>query len=119
MSQKEEPLVPLEYPEIDFNFLENQEVTEHIVLGVKEDCFNSLLDELEFQFKHVANKLRLLVGHAEFELAIQQYVIDDRGGRQGFPKETMSLLLKLSALHTKKHGHFFESTDKWYSNIRI
>lgn len=72
MSHKEDPPVPLEYPDIDFNFIENRKVTEHIILGVKEDCFDSLLDELEIQFKHVADKLRLLVGHAEFELALQQ-----------------------------------------------
>ena len=119
MLQNEESPVPLEYPEIDFNFTDNQKVTEHIVLGVKEDCFDSLLDELEFQFKHVADKLRLLVGYAEFETAIQQHVVDDRGRRQGFPKETMSLLLKLSALHTKKYGHFTEPTDMWYNNIWV
>ena len=113
--EHEETPKPLEWPSIDVNFEENQEVTEHIHLGIKPDCFDSLLDELEFEYKHVADKLRLLIGHPEFETAINSYVVDDRGGRQGFPKKTMSLLLKLSTLHTKQHGHLTIHTDQWYN----
>ena len=119
MTQSSRNTKPLEWPEIDFNFQENQEIMEHITMGVKEDSFESLLDELEFQFKHVASSLKLLVGYPEFEIAIQKYIVDDRGGRQGFPKETMSLLLKLSGLHTKKYGHFFQATDKWCSTVVV
>ena len=73
MSQNEIPSEPLIYPEIDFNFEEKQEVTEHIHLGIKVDSFDSLLDELELEYKHVADRLRLLVGHPEFEIAISKY----------------------------------------------
>ena len=113
------PQEVLTWPEINFEFDQGQEKIEHFSFRLKEDCFNSLLDELEFEFKHVSDSLRLLIGHPEFEIVIQKLIIDDRGDRQGFPMKTMSLLLKLSKLHTEKYGHFFKSTDKWYSSILI
>ena len=45
MSQNEIPSEPLIYPEIDFNFEEKQKVTEHIHIGIKVDCFDSLLGQ--------------------------------------------------------------------------
>ena len=84
-------------------------------MKLDEKCFDSLLDELEFEFKHVADRLKLLVSHVEFETAINKLVVDDRGGRQGFPPKTMALLLKLSKLHTEKFGHLSPQTDPWHN----
>ena len=88
---------------------------EHVDLRLDERCFESLLDELEFEFKRIADNHRLLVGHTEFEIAINKLIVDDRGGRQGFPPKTMSLLLKLSKLHTEKFGHLLPQTDPWHN----
>ena len=84
-------------------------------MKVDESCFESILGEIEMDFKHVADKLKLLIGHAEFEMAISKIIVDDRGSRQGFPPRMMAMLLKLSKLHTKRYGHLSPQTDPWHN----
>lgn len=64
------------------------------------------LDLIGLRFRRVADRLTLMLGTAEFELAMRELVVDDRGGRQGFPPRVLKELLTLSNLHDKRYGHF-------------
>lgn len=102
------------WPEIIHNFDEISQETVTINMGMNHNCFESLLEEIELDFPRVAGNLKLLVGHLEFEIAISKLIFDDRGDRQGFPKHIMTILLKLSNLHTRKYGHLQVTNDPWH-----
>ena len=89
-------------------------------MKVNPECLESLLEEVGFDFPHVVPKLKLLIGHPEFEMGINKLIVDDRGGRQGFPPRIMSLLLKLSKLHTEKYGHMAGNvSDPYYDATAV
>lgn len=115
----DEEIKSLEWPEIDFNFDQQPSNIIHVDMKVDEKSIDALLDEIELEFPHVANRLSLLIGHAEFELAMSKYIVSDRPNRQGFPKHIMVCLLKLSELHTRQYGHLSndineKSPDHWW-----
>lgn len=113
-----ELLPVISWPEIDHDFDAEKDDIEHIDMRVDHHCFDSLLNEVDFDFPHVAPKLRLLIGHEEFEVAVSKLIIDERGGRQGFPPHIVNLLLKLSKLHTSRFGHLQVSHDPWYNGVK-
>ena len=120
METDSEEVKPLEWPEIDFNFDQRPSNITHIDMKVDEKSIDALLDEIELEYPHVANRLSLLVGHPEFEIAMSNYIVSDRPNRQGFPKHIMVCLLKLSKLHTKQYGYLVNSyrgkpTDHWWN----
>lgn len=63
-----------------------------------------LLDELEIPFKRISDKLRLLVGTDEFNKEVSNLLIDNRGGRKGFPTGVVVILLSLSLRHDDEYG---------------
>lgn len=120
MDNVEEEIKSLEWPEIDFNFDQKPSNIIHVDMKIDEKSIDALLDEIELEFPHVANRLSLLMGHPEFEIAMSNYIVSDRPNRQGFPKHIMTCLLKLSKLHTKTYGHLTNKVidkypDKWWN----
>ena len=63
-------------------------------------------DLISLRFARIADNLTLMLGTAEFEHAMSKLVVDDRGGRQGFPPRVLKELLTLSNLHTARYRHF-------------
>ena len=60
---------------------------------------------ISLRFERISTKLQLLLGAPEFEIEMRKLVVDDRGNRAGFPKQVLTELLRLSALHTERYGH--------------
>ena len=106
---------PLVWPELIPHSEEETPEVIHIDISLDHRSFDALLTEIHMEFPHIADNLELLIGHPEFEVAIGKLIVDERGGRQGFPKHIMAALLKLSDLHTKEHGHMSLASDPWHS----
>lgn len=119
-SETDEEKLPLIWPEL--HTIEeipiNEPVIERIELKLNEQCIDSLLSEIELEFPHVAERLSLLLGTKEFEMALSQYIIDHRGNRTGFPKHTMNCLLKLHNCHIEKYGILMPEETHGMYNLR-
>lgn len=62
------------------------------------------LSEIENRFPHLARNITLRWGCPAFVAYIYKLIVDDRGGRQGFPTEVLDEILFLHHLHVTKHG---------------
>lgn len=75
-----------------------------------------MIEELSIireRFPHVANKIELFWGHPEIDLVFEDLIYDKRGGRQGFPPEVMSAIMRLF----KKNGEETKKPhDVWLLN---
>jgi hypothetical protein len=58
-----------------------------------------MLSEIEKQFPRIARSITLLWGYPEFLQYVDKLCLDDRGDRQGFPREVVEELLFLHSLH--------------------
>lgn len=63
---------------------------------------------LEDQFPNLLKRLTVMWGEPEALALLQKLIVDERGGRQGFPFDVMSELLTLSGIAEAK-----AETDKW------
>jgi len=63
---------------------------------------------LEEQFPNLLQRVTVMWGEPEALAFLQKLIVDERGGRQGFPFEVMSELLVLSGIAEAK-----ANTDKW------
>ena len=54
-----------------------------------------MLSEIEKQFPRIARSITLLWGYPEFLQYVDKLCLDDRGDRQGFPREVVEELLFL------------------------
>ncbi len=106
-------MINLNWPKI-IPHTEEVEEAECIEINFEATTIEALLHEIEFDFPHITKKLSLLVGHKEFELEMQNLLIDTRGKRQGFPKKTLEDLVKLSNAHAIKYGKFISNTGNYY-----
>lgn len=107
---------PLVWPTLNFEVEEDKHI-EHIHLKLDESSIEQLLFEIELEYPHVAKKLELLLGYPEFEIEMQQLIVNQREGRQGFAKSILSHLLKLSNLHYEKYGMLNDhKIDIWNLN---
>ena len=93
------------------------DVIDIMPIATQKNTLEDALHELEFLNKRLAGKLELLVGFPEFELEMQKLIVDDRGTRQGFPKETFQLLLLIRSLHEERFGLMMIEHDKWKLNL--
>ena len=64
-------------------------------------------------FDRIAKAIATLWGDKACDEYLDKLVMDDRGNRQGFPKEVLSALMKLSVTHHQKFAH--KSNDIWTS----
>ncbi len=62
-----------------------------------------ILSEVEKKFPHVARNITLMWGCPEFVDYINKLIVDDRGGRQGFPTEVLDEMLFLHRLHMTRY----------------
>ncbi len=60
------------------------------------------ISELEKQYPHIAKQLCAYWGDDIFENYANKLIIDERGDRQGFPREVIEEVLFLYQLHLKK-----------------
>lgn len=60
---------------------------------------------VELLFPHIAKQVVMHWGNREFEKFASGLIIDDRGDRRGLPKEVLSELLFLYALHLDMFGY--------------
>lgn len=67
---------------------------------------DELLLDLDVTFKRISDNLRLLKGSKEFNDEISCLLIDNRGGRKGFPTGVVVILLSLSLRHDDEYGTF-------------
>lgn len=109
---------PLIWPTLFHDFEEPKEVIEHIELKTDIESIDELLFEIEFRHPHISSKLKLLLGHPEFEIEIRNLIVAEREGRAGFDKNILSNLLKLSKLHTEKYGHLSNKPECVWSKNR-
>jgi hypothetical protein len=71
--------------------------------------------ELEKQFPRIARNITLLWGFPEFTQFMNKLYIDERGNRQGFPKEVMEELMLLHSIHVANQGSpLFARNDYFY-----
>lgn len=108
---------PLIWPILFEDFDEPKEVVEHIELKTNTETIDDILFEIEFRHPHISNKLKLLLGHPEFEIEIRKLIIAERENRAGFDKTIFSLILKLYELHHEKYGLLSPvNSDIWELN---
>jgi hypothetical protein len=63
---------------------------------------------LEEQFPNLLQRVTVMWGEPEAHAFLQKLIVDERGGRQGFPFDVMSELLVLSGIAEAR-----ARTDKW------
>ena len=108
---------PLIWPTLFHDFEEPKEVIEHIELKTDVESIDALLFEIEFRHPHISSKLKLLLGHPEFEIEIRNLIVAEREGRAGFDKNILSYLLKLYHLHHEEYGFLSPvNIDLWELN---
>ena len=106
---------------MDFPKLFDDEMIDELLankdnsLAPRIRTLEELLSELSVSFSRIAKRLTLLVGTSEFDVELTKLIIDDRGGRQGFPPGVLGILLQLSLRHTEKYGNLSTETDTWNS----
>jgi hypothetical protein len=106
---------------MDFPKLFDDEMIDELLankdnsLAPRIRTLEELLSELSVSFSRIAKRLTLLVGTSEFDVELTKLIIDDRGGRQGFPPDVLGILLQLSLRHTEKYGKLNPETDTWNS----
>jgi hypothetical protein len=61
--------------------------------------------DVELLFPRIAKQVVTCWGHREFENFAADLIIDDRGDRRGLPKEVLSEILFLYALHMELFGY--------------
>ena len=61
--------------------------------------------DVELLFPRIAKQVVTCWGHHEFEKFAADLIIDDRGDRRGLPKEVLSEILFLYALHMELFGY--------------
>ncbi len=69
---------------------------------VKTNSNPDEMSEIEKQYPHIAKQLCEYWGEGVFENYANKLIIDERGDRQGLPREVIEELLFLYQLHLKK-----------------
>ena len=67
---------------------------------------------LKTKFPRIHQNVVNLWGRADGETFLDNLIMDDRGGRQGFPQDAMAALLLLQRIHFQKFGTF-KKVDPW------
>lgn len=95
----------LTWPTLNHDFDEPTVDIEHIEITANIDTMDELLFEIEIIHPHVSKKLKLLIGHPEFELEMKRLIMGDRENREGFSQFVIDHLLKIYEIHIEKYGH--------------
>lgn len=65
------------------------------------------------QFPHILNRLSLIWGSTAAETYFESLLIDERGGRQGFPFEVLMEIDALAEFHRRTYPTPTVATDPW------
>jgi hypothetical protein len=68
---------------------------------------------LEAKYPRIAATVRGLWGKPELDRYLDRLLIDERGGRQGFPPEILEALLALSRQHGERFGFAPPAVEDW------
>ena len=71
---------------------------------------------IERSFPRIAAVIRALWGHGTLDDYFAKLVVDDRGGREGFPPEVMEAILEVALLHSQRF-HFSQSMRPWEADV--
>jgi len=74
--------------------------------------FDEAIATMKMSFPRIHEKLVALWGTPQGEVFLDGLIVDDRGGRQGFPRDAMGALLFLQRVHFQKFGTF-KKVDPW------
>ena len=73
---------------------------------------------IERNFPRIAQSIELLWGNRELDEYLKNLILADRAGREGFPAETLTALLKLHNQHVAQFA--FPSADEgWAGGPRV
>lgn len=53
------------------------------------------------QFPRIGEKISLMWGYVELQNYLSTIILDERGGRQGFPKPVLAALMEIHKRHAK------------------
>ena len=74
--------------------------------------FDESIAVLKNNFPRIHQNIVSMWGRPEGEEFLDNLIMDDRGGRQGFPQDVMGALLLLQRVHFQKFGTF-KKVDPW------
>ena len=74
--------------------------------------FDESIAVLKSNFPRIHQNIVSMWGRPEGEEFLDNLIMDDRGGRQGFPQDVMGALLLLQRVHFQKFGTF-KKVDPW------
>jgi hypothetical protein len=79
------------------------------------DSVDDALQSIDLKFPHIAKKMRLFWGDVAFKSYLDVLLIDNRGGRQGFPERVMKAILYLQGIHNEAFPQYNppEIQGKW------
>ncbi|HXC38250.1 MAG TPA: hypothetical protein VN667_04835 [Burkholderiales bacterium] len=79
----------------------HNEVEEAVVVRKQQEEEYPFITIQKFS-PRIAKAIELMWGNPELETYFDKLIVDDRGGRAGFPRPVMDALLKLYNDHTKR-----------------
>jgi uncharacterized protein len=71
------------------------------ILKGREDQYPHRLEQ---QYPRILDKIGQLWGESELDTYFEILLIDQRGNREGFPKDVMTEILRLNLLHKEREG---------------
>ncbi|HVY04624.1 MAG TPA: hypothetical protein VHB46_01485 [Burkholderiales bacterium] len=77
-----------------------------------KEKFDAAVAVLKMNFPRIHQNIVALWGSPQGEVFLDGLIVDDRGGRQGFPRDAMQALLLLQRVHFQKFGTF-RKVDPW------
>lgn len=81
------------------------------ILRGREDQYPHCLGQ---QYPRILDKIGQLWGEPELDTYFESLLIDQRGNRQGFPKDVMTEILRLNLLHKEREQRKVgEPSDPW------
>ena len=78
----------------------------------EKERFDEAIAILKANFPRIHLNIVALWGTPQGESFLDGLIVDDRGGRQGFPRDAMGALLLLQRIHFQKFGTF-KKVDPW------
>jgi len=54
------------------------------------------------KYPRIGEKISMMWGYVELQNYLSTIILDERGGRQGFPEQVLAALMEVHKLHSKK-----------------
>lgn len=108
----------LVFPTINYDFDREPTGATATPKAVTQD-YTELLAALRDRLPRIADRIQAVWGYPECDQYLNRLIIDDRGNRQGFPADVLTLLLRLSVMHASQFSILAEQRyagDRWLIN---